>query len=83
MKVHTLTDEIETILKNTKVSMETERFTISRELEEAGRKILSGEITNDLPRSRDCGKLNPTRLNQKIRRPKKSDFQPHSKHAIR
>jgi hypothetical protein len=38
-------DEIEIILKNAKMSMETEGFTISRELEETGRKILSGEIT--------------------------------------
>ena len=38
-------DEIETILKNAKISMEIEGFTISQELEETGRKILNGEIT--------------------------------------
>jgi len=37
-------DDIEIILKNAKVSMEIEGFTISRELEETGRKILKGEI---------------------------------------
>jgi len=38
-------DDIEIILKNAKISMEVEGFTISHELEETGRKILKGEIT--------------------------------------
>lgn len=35
---------IERILRNAKTSMEVEGFTIDRELEETGRKILTGEI---------------------------------------
>ena len=40
-------DDIEIILKNAKISMEVEGFTISSELEETGRKILNGEINID------------------------------------
>ena len=36
--------KIEKILKNAKISMEIEGFTIDRELEETGRKILVGEV---------------------------------------
>ena len=36
--------KIEKILKNAKMSMETEGFVIDKELEEVGRKILVGEI---------------------------------------
>ena len=36
--------KIEKILKNAKTSMEIEGFTINRELEETGRKILTGEL---------------------------------------
>ena len=36
--------KIEKILRNAKTSMEVEGFTIDRELEETGRKILAGEI---------------------------------------
>lgn len=37
-------ERIEKILKNTKFSMEMEGFTIDKELEDVGRKILTGEI---------------------------------------
>jgi hypothetical protein len=37
-------NHIERILRNAKTSMEVEGFTIDRELEETGRKILTGEI---------------------------------------
>ncbi|MCL2087233.1 MAG: hypothetical protein FWH05_06540 [Oscillospiraceae bacterium] len=37
-------EKIEKILKNTKTSMEMEGFVIEPELEEAGRKILTGEL---------------------------------------
>ena len=36
--------QVERILKNAKTSMEIEGFTISQELEETGRKIVTGEI---------------------------------------
>jgi hypothetical protein len=37
-------ERMERILKNTKFSMEMEGFTVDKELEAVGRKILSGEI---------------------------------------
>ncbi|MDR1328210.1 MAG: antitoxin VbhA family protein [Oscillospiraceae bacterium] len=37
-------ERIERILKNTKFSMEMEGFTIDKEQEEIGRKILTGEL---------------------------------------
>ncbi len=37
-------EQIEKILKSTKVSMEIEGFRISRELEDKGRRLLSGEL---------------------------------------
>jgi hypothetical protein len=37
-------EQIEKILKSTKVSMEIEGFQISRELEDKGRKLLTGEL---------------------------------------
>ena len=40
-------DQIETILQSTKRSMEIEGFTIGRELEETGRKVLAGEIKRE------------------------------------
>jgi hypothetical protein len=40
-------EQIEKILKSTKVSMEIEGFRISRELEEKGRKLLTGELGMD------------------------------------
>ncbi len=36
--------QTEKILKSTKVSMEIEGFRISRELEDKGRKLLTGEL---------------------------------------
>lgn len=36
--------QIERILKNTKFTMEMEGFTIDKEQEDVGRKILTGEI---------------------------------------
>ncbi|MDR2560078.1 MAG: hypothetical protein LBC86_11150 [Oscillospiraceae bacterium] len=38
------TERIEKILKNTKTSMEVEGFTIDHDLEEVGRKIVTGEL---------------------------------------
>ena len=40
-------NQIETILQSTKRSMEIEGFTIDKELEETGRKILAGEIKRE------------------------------------
>ena len=37
-------ERIERILKNTKFTMEMEGFTIDKELEDVGRKILTGEV---------------------------------------
>jgi hypothetical protein len=37
-------EQIEKLLKSTKVSMEIEGFRISRELEDKGRKLLAGEL---------------------------------------
>jgi len=37
-------ERIERILKNTKFSMEMEGFTIDKEQEEVGRKLLTGEL---------------------------------------
>jgi len=36
--------QVERILRNTKFTMEMEGFTIDKELEDIGRKILTGEI---------------------------------------
>jgi hypothetical protein len=40
-------EQIEKILKSTKISMEIEGFRISRELEDKGRKLLTGELGMD------------------------------------
>ena len=37
-------ERIERILKNTRFTMEMEGFTIDKELEDIGRKILTGEV---------------------------------------
>ena len=37
-------NKIDKILKNAKISMEIEGFVIDKELEEIGRKILTGEL---------------------------------------
>jgi hypothetical protein len=37
-------EQIEKILKNTKTSMEIEGFTIDSDLEDVGRKIVTGEL---------------------------------------
>ena len=39
--------KLERILKNAKTSMEIEGFIIDKELEETGRKILTGELNID------------------------------------
>ena len=40
-------EQIDAILQSTKRSMEIEGFTIGKELEETGRKILAGEIKRE------------------------------------